>query len=285
MTVRKESDEVIDEELPITDELEDEGDGVDDQLDAEPETETDEEAGDAEQVDEVPTISDELAQAAKDYDLDPSEFVSPQALERAIGKIDKKLSLLVRAPQPKEESKKVEASEEDIDDIDSLLSEDEYDPKVIKILKSIHGKNKMLESKLRQQESEAVDNAMDDFFDSLSEDYVSLFGKGGIGKLKENSTELKNRLELMTEIQALSAGDRQLNRPQQTLEQLAKRALRSRFGDEQEKLTRKEVAGKLSKRGNGLAVAKPSSKTSKRSTKDPYSRAVAYVEKFMESKG
>lgn len=271
-------DEVDD--VPASDEVVDEV--VDEVLDTDEATEEKVE----EKEEPEASLSEELLSAAKDYDLDPTEFVSPQALEKAIARLDRKMSALVQqGDSSKQEVKKEEKKQEDDEDLDldTFLDPDEYDPKVVKVLKKLDRDNKALKERLQREEADGFTETMDEFFNSLPEDYKSLFGKGTVGEMKETSTERRNRLELVQEMQALAIGDERLGRGKQTLEQLAKRAVRSRFGDEVDQLTRKEVLKKVQKRGQGTAISKPSAKTGK--SKDPYAKALAYIEKFEESRG
>ncbi len=114
----------------------------------------------------------------------------------------------------------------------------------------------------QQQQLAQENQQIESWFTSLGEEFADTFGKGEYGKFAPDSAELKARMELVQEAEALAAVDERLGRPPQEWKSLLNRALNSRYADKTKEIARKEIAQQVQERRK-QSIARPSSRNGK----------------------
>lgn len=155
---------------------------------------------------EKPVVSPSLRRTAKMFGIseDDIDNASPDQLQDAIAYIAEERERS-RASQPVKSQGVKEAEDEDDDSIlESLDKELQLDPRLKKLLKKQTGSAKeikdlkiaLAEQGKREQArlTRAGNDAADDAFDSLGDDFKDIFGEGDIRQLKKDGEELAARL-------------------------------------------------------------------------------------------
>ena len=154
------------------------------------------------------------------------------------------------------------------------LDTDEYDPALVKTLKSMNeywaqqfqALNQSLQA--AQQPTTVADDPTTRWFDAqfsgLGEDYVSVFGKGKIDDLRPDSAEEKSRVELFRTFDALRQAY-----PNATDEVLFQRALNASFGHIKEQQKAKQLKAAATRRKQ-TTIGKPSGRQAANIERDPF---------------
>lgn len=171
----------------------------------------------------------------------------------------------------------------EVERYDLKLDPEAYDPEVIQAL---DGMNKYYAEKLAKVESElngykiqATEARFDTMINELGKEWSDIFGKGTVDKLDPKGEQFKNRLELYDEMAALGEGHKALGK-RLTETELFKRALRSKFGENAEKIIRKEISQTLEKRKGQMFLSNGAGKP--KESGDPIQRATAAVAEKLE---
>lgn len=241
-------------------------------------------------------VDDGLSAKAAEYGLDPDDFSSPEKMEKAIAAIDKQLAAFGKQPaETKAEATPEQATDDSpvVDEEEFNLDPDEYDDGLVKAfngLKTKHAKEidslrqtvARLEMSERHRAMEMAEQELDSFFDSLGTEYRDVFGQGRMRSIDPKSKEAQSRLRLAEELDAIAAGDAKAGRKLDAFDKLAKRALRSAFGDVVEKVTQKKITSQVNQR-KGQALSRPTQRGAKPVSGDQ--AAASFADKFYQEKG
>ena len=241
-------------------------------------------------ADEIPGISAELAAQAAAYGLDPEDFGTGKALEKALRHLDRKTAEFVRQPAPTPQAKPEPQAPVTLEKLDltKILTPGKYEEEIEKAftamndfyakqtesvmakleeLSSVKPQVEQFGSFLQQQESQRNESELDSYFNSLGDEWKEVFGQGSIRELPPKLAE--ERRKVAQEMLVLQAGDQAMGRPPSNLKQLAQRAHRLAFGDRHETIARNKLKAEVKAKQSG-ALAKPSAKTG--APVDPRSR-------------
>ena len=249
--------------------------------------------------DEPPARSAELAQFAASYGLDANDFANDASLQRAIAVLDKQLSdWYGKMNQPQQQQQPQQGYHQPQQpqaapgafDLNKLLKDaygDEVDPATQKLLTALHGHyESAYGSKLNQFEqifqhlpalvqevnglksfhqsqSEArFEQEVDAAFESLPEEWHSIFGKGSLADLPPHSPQVQNRLAAVKQLDVLQKAEEAVGRKPSSIKKLLERSLPLSFADHHNTLARRSVTSQL-KKNNGAALARSSPKGTK----------------------
>ena len=104
-----------------------------------------------------------------------------------------------------------------------------------------------------------IEQQLDAAFDGLGEEWQDTFGSGKISGLGEKSAELRNRVKVIEEMDALASGYEARGREVPEVEELFNRARRSVFGIAEENHVAQNVSRKVKKRAKSI-VSRPTSR-------------------------
>ena len=213
---------------------------------------------------------------------DIKKLGSVEALERTI------LILEARQKTEAEEVKEVQEEPEDTK-TDFADVPDELRPALEQITKAYEERIKALESQLGQyneyvdnQAEKAYKSEFDGFVGNLGPDYESLFGTGSTENLRNGSTELSNRVQVLEEMNTLAAGYEATGREVPDEQSLFNKALSSVFGDELMSIKQASRESQIAERRSKF-VGRPSQRHGKQ--KSPEAAAIASVRQYMEEAG
>ena len=213
---------------------------------------------------------------------DIKKLGSVEALERTI------LILEARQKTEAEEVKEVQEEPEDTK-TDFADVPDELRPALEQITKAYEERIKALESQLGQyneyvgnQAEKAYKSEFDGFVGNLGSDYESLFGTGSTENLRNGSTELSNRVQVLEEMNTLAAGYEATGREVPDEQSLFNKALSSVFGDELMSIKQASRESQIAERRSKF-VGRPSQRHGKQ--KSPEAAAIASVRQYMEEAG
>ena len=224
---------------------------------------------------EQSVIDEELASLASEYQLDPKDFGNdPSRLRAAAAKFDRQLAEFARslqgqrggtgAGQPPATQPGQAKSEVDFDKLlpDLTDTADTHWEEPLKALpkqtrelaKALHEHYKQrfetlqtdfsqrvegIEGFIRSQEEARTEREVDGFFSGLGKEWEGEFGKGAIRALSPSLVQRRN--EVYGEALALQAGYLQMGRQPPALDTLLKRALHSRYADQNTTFTRQQL--------------------------------------------
>lgn len=250
--------------------------------------------GGAVDADATSGVDEGLAGLARSYGLDPANFKDTESLGAAVAHFDRQAAEFGRqlmqriAPQgeqpTKQDSQQQQAAQAAALNLDELLPEAEFDPKLRNAVKALQdfwqkqnaelaasAEKKLAEKfgvldqfvqRQAQEEQARYSRDLDAYFAKLGNEWDGVFGRGAVNSLSPFSPQLKARNELIQEAMAMRMADAELGRPQQSLEQLLDRARSAKFSQQQDTIARKQVAAQLNKRGQA-AASRPAAKNGK----------------------
>lgn len=258
-----------------------------------------------------PPISDALKSRAKEAgysDDDLKEFTSPKALERALDLMDRQLARSAAVPRnpapatppasakPGEQPGTQAAEEFKVD----LIDENEWAPELAKPFNKLatdysqqRDKIAKLEATVQQllaaesgRAAASTRQQIDSMFSSLGDEYAEVFGVGEGSKLGQNSPQFNARLDVLREMDALSAGYQLTGRTPPPPDELFRRAVRMLHGErvsqEATERAKRDVIDRL-RNDQGQFVSRP---TSRRETPRPgESAAAAAIRERMAQNG
>lgn len=134
----------------------------------------------------------------------------------------------------------------------------------------------------RNQKQAQFTEQMDSVFAGLDDVFADELGKGALHTLTADSPQLKNRVNLVSEMLALEQADAFRGRKPGTVQTLAQRALRSLYPDKHEQITKKQILSKVEER-RSQAVHRPSGRKGKPSS--PEQAATDFVNTFYRERG
>ena len=151
------------------------------------------------------------------------------------------------------------------------LPDEEFDTQMVGAIKGIndHHEQRMDGAMSRLDELEARQESQDAavfqrFFDGACEDLGSNFetvvGKGPGRELSEESTEFKNRLKVVEQMNTIDAGRRNNGLPRLDENQVFKQAVRSVFGDEEVNFAKREIRNQARRRKSKIG-ARPTNRS------------------------
>lgn len=130
------------------------------------------------------------------------------------------------------------------------LNPDLFEPELVDVIDRIQEfydeKISTLAAKVEALTGDIGRQRMDASFSGLPKEWHSVFGDGAT--VLQTGDELKNRVRLLEEMEALRAGYSKIGRPEPSDAELFQAALRTQFGDFKEQLSRKRLQANLGKR-------------------------------------
>jgi hypothetical protein len=279
---KKVVDEYPDDESEADDDDADEGDD---------DTDASGEEGSSDEADDEPGFPEELTDLAHEYDLDPEDYPTPGALERAVRAFEKRVLKLGKAePEPRAEveddEQESETVEEVVADFEAKLdtSGDEWDEKLVESINGALAKlktyadsrvaaerkkfeaektrvDKLIE-RAQAQEDQQFTDWLDTQFAKLDPAYEPVFGKGNFPVIATKKKFLDSRSEVVATMDGLKRGFEKAGVPVPDDDTLFARAVKSLHDDISTKLARKpaqDKVGKLRKQG----LARPSGRKGK----------------------
>lgn len=258
-------------------------------------------------------IDEGLAELAKSYGLDPTQWPDQASLSRAVANFDRQLANFARQgfgqQQPQEPQRQAALQQQQRQnqppsdfklDLKALPKEG-YDEEmsrfsegVVNAMQALHGhlspqlqafeqrfgeiapvleKVQAMEQFMQAQAQERYASDMDAAFGSLGPEWEERFGKGPMGSLQPHSAQVADRLKLESELEAIQRGDAMMGR-RQSFQQQFKRALAAAFGDHLPTIERRKIAKAAAERKNG-ALARPANRSGK-----PLDHESAVIEKL-----
>lgn len=257
---------------------------------------------------EQSSIPEELASLARAYQIDPSRWSDPAALEAAVTQLDRVYyHHLDQAMQKFSAGQPGQAAQQQTQakpggrtklELSKLIpNADAYDPDVLNAFKTLveHteaqadtyeeklAKLEAIEAELtsyRQERAEKQQaewsNNLDGFFSSLGKEWEDKFGSVPMNKLPPNSPQANDRNALARAIAQVQYLD-QMNGVKADFKSQAERALRLEFGHELPTIERRKLALQAHQRKNG-ALNRPAAKTGKPG--DPEELMIAKVKEW-----
>jgi hypothetical protein len=240
------------------DDLEEQLEGADDEGDDE-----DEDGDD----DESAGLDDAILERAANLGLTREEaeaFETPEALERTLGILEKRL------PQDDGVSgSEAEAGENDAQEGFELEFEDEalYEPELIDNLRGMKTHYDQALSAMRQEveqlrsanqanEAQAVTERFERMISDLGDDYEPMLGKGTVDDIDRSGDHFKNRQKLFEQMHVIQSGRVAAKLEPLAEKELFQQAVNHVFNGNLKDLTRKGIAKTLKKR-KGQMIGRP----------------------------
>ena len=259
-----------------------------------------------ESADEPPGLSDLLVREAKDRygftDDDIQSFGTDDDLSRQLGAIDR-MSLQRVAQQQTGQQQPPQAQpgpEKWAPEKLELTISDDFEPEVSELLSKINDhhheqllkQQQQMEERLwgldeftagvQQQQMAAYEKQLDDYFDTLPEEYEAIFGKGPTSALPQHSQARQNRLGWEQDYQSHMQVDYQAGRPIAAFDEYKGRVTRARWGNQGDKAVKREVRTQAAQQRR-KAINRPSSRKTKAASGTE--RAADFANQFYRERG
>jgi hypothetical protein len=262
-------------------------------------------------------FGEDLRARASNYftDGELSQFGSAAELERTLTAMDRRLSQLWdQSQQEGEVSPPVgdqqqqqhpgdqgeETPQEAYKPFDLQINESEFDEDTVQLLKGLNDHyNKQLEQThasmaqyseqvnylmdmQRDNENQRFADSMESFFNGLGDEWGDVFGKGDITQMDPNSPTYQNRVQTSQELVKLQELDQSFGRQQGSFQDMAMRAVRSKFGDNIQKVERNRLQQQVRQR-QAQATNRPTQRAGKPMTGDE--AAADFANQFFAERG
>lgn len=257
-----------------------------------------------------------LAAEAIAYGLDPADFPTEAALEKAVIAIERQIAKMgegfvpansqldtseesantsaktqkdSRQPAGKSAEDSADGAAADSHDEEFALPEGEFDPELERVIKGLQGQVKSLKAERDQANAQQAQQAwvefeqkLDGFFTELGDDFKPLFGDGTMRDLKPDSEAAQNRMRVVKLAENLMRGDAAANRPVRDIKRALQSGLRGEFTEHVEKTQRRQLSKEVEKRRK-QAIARPTQRQGR--PLSAVERAAAYVDGFIKERG
>lgn len=285
----QESDEIVD---PYDDSLDGDSEGEAAQPPAG--------AKETSRAEEKPTeISAELLARAQQYGMseeDAKGYGSTSLLERTLTAFDRRFGQLGSgAAKPANEPSKPETDQVEApatveaEEFELKLSEEDYDPEVVKQLKAMNShyakKFAGMQQRVQQQERKEIGERVERLFSGLGEEFADEIGKGETEKMDRAGKQFKSRVQVLQQMDALALGYKQAGMDVPSEDELFKRATRLAFGERYESIARKKLSQQLDTRRGGMVQRPTNREMRERSHSSPEAQAAAAVKAKLKSFG
>ena len=247
-------------------------------------------------------ISPELSQRAKEYGFTDDEvkaFARHDLLEKALTLSDRKMAELGRHDESAEQEdkgkeQKVPAKEPAAEQ-EFKLDPDSVDPEVVEAFNKMndHYKGKLeaqtaaleaIRAEITQERSHQFTLSIDNIIDNIQEQWGDVLGKGSYEDMDKNSKQYKNRVAVISEMEALVAGYQKNGRPVLSTEKMFMRALNSLFMDKVQAKVREKIASDSEKRSK-QRIARPSNRNARGGLPKGRERAKQAIADWAEKSG
>jgi len=257
-----------------------------------------------ESADDLSGFDEALVTQAREMGFVDSEirdFGSDAALQRTLGLLrgraesasdtagdDTAGDLLGGAGQGEKEGPGPEGELEDFVPFEVGLSEETYDPELVKVVKGLSDHNGSqiqrltqqvgaLANELRMRDAVSFEHWFDSELETLPDDFKSIVGEGPGVELGKDSQEYKNRIKVVDQMNTIDRGREASGLPELPQREVFRQAIRAVFGDKQVEFAKSEVR-RQARRRKGQIVSRPTARHGKNIT-SARDRAIDYAER------
>jgi methylphosphotriester-DNA--protein-cysteine methyltransferase len=156
-----------------------------------------------------------------------------------------------------------------------------YQEKISTIEKTFEEKFKAIEEREQKRELEFLHDSFDEMVNSLDDSFKEKLGKGTRFEIDNNSEAFKNRVKLLENMNALTAGFKAMNKQIPNFETLFKKALNMEYSDLNKKTVRQDIAKQLNKQNNRMTL--PPTNTNK--TLSSREKAIKHLQERLDEMG
>lgn len=132
----------------------------------------------------------------------------------------------------------------------------------------VEGQMKQMAGMLRDAHHSAREQEFEAMLGELGDEWAPVFGKGPRQQMDPVGEQLKNRIDLWAERDALAAGHASLGMPEVGAKALFQQALQAKFGAKQTEMARKKISAELAKNNKKITSRPTQRDTSERLTRE-----------------